>query len=213
VNGVKGRQVTGPNGNSIFIPAAGGFGSSLGSAGVRGYYWTSSLGMSSMDGSILYFGSGSFKRSSLYRDSGYPIRPVYGEYGWVSLSQDTLGPSDDYDDGYGMKVLRNRFYVKKLRIDTSNSDYSIFGICMVFGSDDGSHFAAFWNQYGKELVYSFSPENHEGVIVDGIVDYGTPVSDNVIEIDFTKYSDKVYIWGYQQNVLLSSMLAYGEFAD
>ena len=39
---VNGYKVTGPNGNSIFLPAAGRRdGSSLGNAGSRGYYWSS----------------------------------------------------------------------------------------------------------------------------------------------------------------------------
>ncbi len=46
-NGVNGRLFTGPNGNSIFLPAAGyRLGSDLSSAGSDGYYWSSSLGSS-----------------------------------------------------------------------------------------------------------------------------------------------------------------------
>ena len=41
-NGVNGYNVEGPNGNSIFLPAAGfRYGSSLYDAGVYGYYWSS----------------------------------------------------------------------------------------------------------------------------------------------------------------------------
>ncbi len=44
LNGVNGCNVEGPNGNAIFLPAAGYRGSSgLGSAGSYGYYWLSSL--------------------------------------------------------------------------------------------------------------------------------------------------------------------------
>lgn len=43
-NGVKGYKVTGPNGNSIFLPAAGCVTEgALGDAGSYGYYWSSSL--------------------------------------------------------------------------------------------------------------------------------------------------------------------------
>ena len=43
-NGVNGYKVTGPNGNSIFLPAAGYmYGGSLDGAGSYGYYWSSSL--------------------------------------------------------------------------------------------------------------------------------------------------------------------------
>ena len=40
MNGCRGYKVTGPNGNSIFLPAAGWIqGSSLLEVGERGYYW------------------------------------------------------------------------------------------------------------------------------------------------------------------------------
>ena len=43
-NGVYGYKVTGPNGNSIFLPAAGiRFDTDLYNAGSQGYYWSSSL--------------------------------------------------------------------------------------------------------------------------------------------------------------------------
>lgn len=43
-NGVKGLKVTGPNGNSIFFPAAGDrFGPDLNNTGSLGFYWSSSL--------------------------------------------------------------------------------------------------------------------------------------------------------------------------
>ena len=43
INGVKGRLVTGPNGNTIFLPAAGGYSSSVYWLGSCGYYWTRTL--------------------------------------------------------------------------------------------------------------------------------------------------------------------------
>lgn len=56
---VKGYKVTGPNGNSIFLPAAGyRNGSSLGSADSYGDYWSSSLDTSDSGGACyLYFNS------------------------------------------------------------------------------------------------------------------------------------------------------------
>ena len=43
-NGVNGMEVKGSNGNSIFLPAAGYFGSSLTNRGTMGSYWSSSYG-------------------------------------------------------------------------------------------------------------------------------------------------------------------------
>lgn len=42
INGVKGQKVTGPNGNSIFLPAAGNYGDGEYNSG-GGYYWSSTL--------------------------------------------------------------------------------------------------------------------------------------------------------------------------
>ena len=79
--GVSGYLVTGPNGNSIFLPAAGyryqaGF---LG-AGTRGYYATASLNPAgpsyAVDG---YFLSESYIKNNVYRSYGVSIRPVYGD--------------------------------------------------------------------------------------------------------------------------------------
>ncbi|MBR1868851.1 MAG: Ig-like domain-containing protein [Bacteroidales bacterium] len=79
-NGVKGLRITGDNGNSIFLPAAG-FKKdtdSAGGVGIDGYYWTSDLRDDSpekaWDGFIR---EGTFSRSSPERCNGYTVRPVY----------------------------------------------------------------------------------------------------------------------------------------
>ena len=58
-NGVNGYTVTGPNGNSIFLPAAGyRFDSDLHGAGYNGNYWSSSLYTDDSNGAYnLFFGS------------------------------------------------------------------------------------------------------------------------------------------------------------
>ncbi len=76
--GVKGYKVTGPNGNSIFLPAAGWrYGSSLYDAGEYGYYWSSTpLESGSQRAYDLTFDSGN--RSVLWfsRLDGHTVRPV-----------------------------------------------------------------------------------------------------------------------------------------
>lgn len=79
-NGVKGMLITGNNGNSIFLPAAG-FkkNDSAGGVGVDGNYWTSSLRYedkpeTAWDGWIK---DGTFSRNSPERCNGYSVRPVY----------------------------------------------------------------------------------------------------------------------------------------
>ena len=67
-NGVNGRLFTGPNGNSIFLPAAGYRDvSSLYYAGSGGYYWSSSLNSSY-----------TYRAWSLHFNSGYCFMNDYG---------------------------------------------------------------------------------------------------------------------------------------
>ncbi len=76
-NGVNGYKVTGPNGNSIFLPAAGyKYEGSLG-AGSYGYYWSSSLGTDSpVIAYYVYFGSDNVGWDYDTRNYGLSVRPV-----------------------------------------------------------------------------------------------------------------------------------------
>ncbi|MBQ7854617.1 MAG: hypothetical protein IJ352_06320 [Muribaculaceae bacterium] len=79
--GVWGQKVTGPNGNSIFMPAAGGrYGTSLYDDGSLGYYWSATLDEGSYCGHNarnLYFSNGSYgSGGSFDRAGGYTVRPV-----------------------------------------------------------------------------------------------------------------------------------------
>ena len=79
-NGVNGYRVTGPNGNSIFLPANGmRSGTSISDEGTVGNYWSSSI---SGDGSYFalspYFSQSGKEIGNCYRYFGLGIRPVYG---------------------------------------------------------------------------------------------------------------------------------------
>ena len=77
-NGIDGYKVTGPNGNSIFLPAAGyRNGSSLFSAGSYGDYWSSTPYEYDDDGAydLYFYGSGHFMYDG-YRYYGRSVRPV-----------------------------------------------------------------------------------------------------------------------------------------
>lgn len=78
LNGINGRKVTGPNGNSIFLPAAGyRGGASSYDVGSYGYYWSSTPheeGDFSAYG--LGFGSGVYYWGGLGRNDGQSVRPV-----------------------------------------------------------------------------------------------------------------------------------------
>lgn len=77
-SGVEGYKVTGPNDNSIFLPAAGyRCGSSLNNAGECGYYWSSTPGESGSIGAYgLGFGSGGHYVYDYSRYNGLSVRPV-----------------------------------------------------------------------------------------------------------------------------------------
>ena len=77
-NGKKGRLVTGPNGNSIFLPAAGyRYGSGLYYAGSLGDYWSSSLSTGNPSYACyvgFYSGNVDWYYDSRY--GGFSVRPV-----------------------------------------------------------------------------------------------------------------------------------------
>ncbi len=77
-NGVNGRLVTGPNGNSLFLPAAGvRYDSSLEEAGSCGGFWSRMLDYSNQDHAMdVVFSSSGVHGSSLNRHGGLPVRPV-----------------------------------------------------------------------------------------------------------------------------------------
>ena len=80
LNGVNGYKFTGPNGNSIFLPAAGyRWGGYLNFAGGNGYYWSSPQDPNSYGAYFLYFYSGTAYWDFRYRCRGQSVRPVWKE--------------------------------------------------------------------------------------------------------------------------------------
>lgn len=79
VNGVYGQLATGPNGNSIFLPAAGyRYGTEVYYTGYSGYYWSSTPNESlSSSAYVLYFSNGYHFWDYWYgRNLGHGVRPV-----------------------------------------------------------------------------------------------------------------------------------------
>ena len=78
LNGVTGYRVTGPNGNSIFLPAAGyRLGTSLYDVESYGFYWLNLLySNSSSYAYILRFNNYSYNWINCIRYYGTPVRPV-----------------------------------------------------------------------------------------------------------------------------------------
>ena len=96
VNGVSGQMLTGPSGNSIFLPAAGQrSAANLSGLNSNGNYWSRELYVASgtvkpNSASKLYFGKSSKQTISGARNQGCSVRPVYA-------SQDV--PTSDYERG------------------------------------------------------------------------------------------------------------------
>ena len=77
-NGVLGMKFTGPNGNSIFLPAAGSrWGTAVNNRGTYGYYWLDTVysGYSNLAWSLLFF-SDYAGPGGLTRSAGFSVRPV-----------------------------------------------------------------------------------------------------------------------------------------
>jgi len=79
MNGVNGRLITGPNGNTMFMPAAGTrLGSKFYDDGTRGYYWSRSLDLIAQTGAHgVQFTSEIYILSGGSRSNGFAVRAVY----------------------------------------------------------------------------------------------------------------------------------------
>ncbi|MBR4845620.1 MAG: hypothetical protein IKU98_04275 [Bacteroidaceae bacterium] len=102
VNGVKGYKVTGPNGNSIFCPAAGSInGTELHRSGEGGSYWSSTLWdfeENCASAFIFNFGNAFGGWEFRVRYVGRSVRPVYGATR-LSVSVTTGDATDITDSG------------------------------------------------------------------------------------------------------------------
>ena len=76
-SGVKGKKVTGPNGNSIFLPAAGGRdGTDLFGRGASGNYWSATKGTYEWAHRLYFIDDYIYWDYSCLRNYGFPVRPV-----------------------------------------------------------------------------------------------------------------------------------------
>ena len=95
-NDVNGYKVVGPNGNSIFLPAAGYCsGSSLYNVGHKGFYWASSLYTGNT--SYAYYLSFTYNDVSRYSNDrcyGQSIRPVYDARGEETINEPYFSVSE-----------------------------------------------------------------------------------------------------------------------
>ncbi len=75
-NGVNGLKLTGPNGNSIFLPAAGTKNLPSG-IGAKGYYWSAELNPEyPTEGKFFFFSASKVDTGAKVRIDGLPVRAV-----------------------------------------------------------------------------------------------------------------------------------------
>lgn len=105
-NGVEGYQITGPNGNSIFLPGAGNIWQEDHTHIGGGFYWTSTCAELNENNYFIY--RGNFSSSDItydgydYPEVGMTIRPVYGP----AVSEEILpvpAPVEAIDLGLSVK--------------------------------------------------------------------------------------------------------------
>jgi hypothetical protein len=80
INGVNGQLVTGPNGNTLFLPAAnyGNHGSMIGNVGSIGYYWSHTLDHTEPFWAYILEFDSELERADVWgqRCAGYSVRAV-----------------------------------------------------------------------------------------------------------------------------------------
>ena len=134
-NGRKGYKVTGPNGNSIFLPAAGGRSDSwLNGAGSYGDYWSSSLFVGGPSRACsVYFDSSDVDGSYDDRYYGRSVRPVWSESSSttrkvvtsITLDKSSLSLMEGDDYTLTATVNPSNASDKSLRWSSSNSSVAI----------------------------------------------------------------------------------------
>ena len=128
-NGVNGRLVTGPNGNSIFLPAAGlRYDSKLDFAGTEGYYWSSSLSTDRPYAACrVYFNSADYVGwGPYYRYDGFSVRPVLSEFIPVSsISLDKSSMKMNYGETQRLTATVSPFNATARAIHWASSDESV----------------------------------------------------------------------------------------
>lgn len=135
VNGVKGNWVTGPNGNSIFLPWAGNRkGASIFSdEGIKGYYWSGDMGVSLHSygyKDIDVKSGGVFQTDGAECFWGQSIRPVYIRS--LTPTDDNGGVdygNGDVDEGSDLSgnIIGNIYY----NISDENGEYSSTEGCII----------------------------------------------------------------------------------
>ena len=156
LGGKNGYNVRGPNGNTIFLPAAGyRNGTSLYHAGSYGYFWSSSLFTDSPDYAVSAgFYSSIVGRGHYYRYYGRSVRPVYGDFiyvGSISLNKSSLSIKEGETYQLSATVRPSTATVKTVTWSSSNTSVaSVDSNGMVTAVSAGTATITVWSSDGKK---------------------------------------------------------------
>lgn len=135
-NGVNGMQVTGPNGNSIFLPTAGSrYGTDFGEVDVFGYYRSATPYSDSNYACNLYFISDDYYWDYDDRYSGFSVRPVMSKQPILS----NYYTKEEIDSkGYLTEIpeatVDTLGGVKKVQVDSIAEDSDIVAVVTAYNN-------------------------------------------------------------------------------
>lgn len=201
-NGVRGRLVTGSNGNSIFLPAAGDrYNTVLYDAGSFGLYWSSSLGA----GSLNRAGGVSFSSEYVFRDKlsrclGQSVRPVYGEFITVenvSLNKTSFSLLEGSSEELTVTILPSNATEKTVTWTSNNPSVATVSDGEVTAVSEGTATITVWASDGVHSATCDVTVRESTVSVPEAIDMGLSVKWASFNLGASKpeeYGD-YYAWG------------------
>ena len=163
MNGVKGYKVTGPNGNSIFLPFGGcSYNGATYGTGSYAYYWSGTLdGSNNQKAHTIYVKSGSGATSIVcQRRTGILIRPVKGN---IEKAQ-----PQTVDLGIGTK-------------------WASFNVGATSAEDYGSMFA--WGETTTKSSYRWSNYTHANGTAASVMNIGNDISNTKYDVASQEWGD------------------------
>ena len=200
VNGINGRKVTGPNGNSIFLPAADyRLGTYLCSGG---FYWSSSLLLGLPDRAYcIGFGSGGVNWNGNPRYYGFTVRPVYGEFlsvESVSLNKTSLSLLAGSTEQLTVSISPSNATEKRVTWISSNTSVATVSDGVVTAVSAGAATITVWASDGVHFATCDLTVREQAPVPEAI-DLGLPsglkwASFNLGASKPEEYGD-YYAWG------------------
>ena len=178
LGGKNGYNVRGPNGNTIFLPAAGyRNGTSLYTAGSC-YYWSSSLNTDTPGYALnVRFRSSNVYRSNGNRSYGLSVRPVYGDFisvESISLNKSSLSITEGETSQLSATVMPANATEKTVTWTSSNTSVAtVSSAGVVTAVSAGSATITAWANDGLHsatclvTVQALSPHQASSLVVTG----------------------------------------------